>query len=202
MPETLPELTTRRALAMEWIEGRHLQDLKPEEAARMTYMAVEAVTAGLCLTGLVHADPHEGNIMLADNGDLVFLRTFGSTESSPRRRGHLRSLRRRDPVRPRQRLRRIGPGFSGHGIRRDPINWRAKDGDAWQDWHPSGKAVMAEEVERRMVRRRRRGRASAPWPRCWATWALRGTCLRPLHHFTYKDVSHSGRHRESSGPGF
>ena len=39
----------------------------------MTYMAVEAVTAGLCLTGLVHADPHEGNIMLADNGDLVFL---------------------------------------------------------------------------------------------------------------------------------
>ena len=60
VPETLPELTTRRALAMEWIEGRHLQDLKPEEAARMTYMAVEAVTAGLCLTGLVHADPHEG----------------------------------------------------------------------------------------------------------------------------------------------
>ena len=73
VPETLPELTTRRALAMEWIEGRHLQGLEPEEAARMTYMAVEAVTAGLCLTGLVHADPHEGNIMLADNGDLVFL---------------------------------------------------------------------------------------------------------------------------------
>ena len=73
MPETLPELTTRRALAMEWIEGRHLQGLEPEEAARMTYMAVEAVTAGLCLTGLVHADPHEGNIMLADNDDLVFL---------------------------------------------------------------------------------------------------------------------------------
>ena len=54
VPETLPELTTRRALAMEWIEGRHLQGLEPEEAARMTYMAVEAVTAGLCLTGLVH----------------------------------------------------------------------------------------------------------------------------------------------------
>ena len=39
----------------------------------MTYMSVEAVTAGLVLTGLVHADPHEGNIMLADDGRLVFL---------------------------------------------------------------------------------------------------------------------------------
>ena len=39
----------------------------------MTYMSVEAVTAGLVLTGKVHADPHEGNIMLADDGRLVFL---------------------------------------------------------------------------------------------------------------------------------
>jgi predicted unusual protein kinase regulating ubiquinone biosynthesis (AarF/ABC1/UbiB family) len=51
VPETLPELTTRRALAMEWVDGRHLSDLGPEEAMRMTYMAVEAVTAGLVLTG-------------------------------------------------------------------------------------------------------------------------------------------------------
>ena len=59
VPKTLPALTTRRALAMEWVEGRHLSDLSPEEAMRMTYMACEAVTAGLVLTGLVHADPHE-----------------------------------------------------------------------------------------------------------------------------------------------
>ena len=39
----------------------------------MTYMSCEAVTAGLVLTGIVHADPHEGNIMLADDGRLVFL---------------------------------------------------------------------------------------------------------------------------------
>ena len=35
-----------------------------------------------------------------------------------------------------------------------PINWRAKDGDAWLDAHPSGRPlpeVMAEEVERRMA---------------------------------------------------
>ena len=107
VPDTLPELTTRRAMAMEWVRGRrrlsdlartaharpthhhrspprrprspvqvhgrHLKDLNPEEAMRMTYMSCEAVTAGLVLTGLVHADPHEGNIMLADDGRLVFL---------------------------------------------------------------------------------------------------------------------------------
>ena len=73
VPKTLPELTTRRALAMEWVYGRHLSALSPEEAMRMTYMSVEAVTAGLVLTGKVHADPHEGNIMLADDGRLVFL---------------------------------------------------------------------------------------------------------------------------------
>ena len=33
------------------VYGRHLSDLQPEEAMRMTYMSVEAVTAGLVLTG-------------------------------------------------------------------------------------------------------------------------------------------------------
>ena len=39
----------------------------------MTNMAVDAVTASLVLTGFVHADPHEGNIMLGDDGRLYFL---------------------------------------------------------------------------------------------------------------------------------
>ena len=35
----------------------------------MTRVAVvEACTASLVLTGYVHADPHEGNLMLADDG--------------------------------------------------------------------------------------------------------------------------------------
>ena len=60
-------------LVNEWIHGRHLSDLGRKEGLRMTSMAVEAVTAGLVLTGQVHADPHEGNVMLADDGRLVFL---------------------------------------------------------------------------------------------------------------------------------
>ena len=34
---------------------------------------MEAFARMILDIGLVHADPHEGNIMLADNGDLVFL---------------------------------------------------------------------------------------------------------------------------------
>lgn len=50
-----------------------MSDLTKDEGMKMTAMAVEAVTAGLVLTGQVHADPHEGNIMLADDGRLVFM---------------------------------------------------------------------------------------------------------------------------------
>lgn len=150
VPETLPELTTRRALGMEWIDGRHLQDLEPEEAARMTYMAVEAVTAGLCLTGLVHADPHEGNVMLADNGDLVFL-DFGLMSRVDENiceafAAGIQCVLAKDYV-------GLVKAFQATGFVGSPINWRAQDGDDWLDAHPSGRPlpeVMAEEVERRM----------------------------------------------------
>jgi predicted unusual protein kinase regulating ubiquinone biosynthesis (AarF/ABC1/UbiB family) len=150
VPETLPELTTRRALSMEWIDGRHLQDLAPEEAARMTYMAVEAVTAGLCLTGLVHADPHEGNVMLADNGDLVFL-DFGLMSRVDENiceafAAGIQCVLAKDYV-------GLVKAFQATGFVGSPINWRAQDGDDWLDAHPSGRPlpeVMAEEVERRM----------------------------------------------------
>jgi len=62
-----------RVLVSEWVYGRHLKDLSKEEQLRMCAMSVEAVTAGLVLTGIVHADPHEGNLMLDDDGHLVFL---------------------------------------------------------------------------------------------------------------------------------
>ncbi len=65
--------STRRVLITEWIPGRHLENLNKEEGLAMTRMAVEACTASICLTGYVHADPHEGNLMLHDDGRIVFL---------------------------------------------------------------------------------------------------------------------------------
>ena len=73
MPAVVPELTSGKVIVSEWVFGRHLEDLSPAEALRFCTMSVEAVTAGLVCTGLVHADPHEGNMMLADDGRIVFL---------------------------------------------------------------------------------------------------------------------------------
>lgn len=74
VPRTLHDYSPGpRVIVTEWVHGRHLDKLTTAEGLRMTYMAVEAVTASLVVTGIVHADPHEGNIMLADDGRLVFL---------------------------------------------------------------------------------------------------------------------------------
>ena len=73
VPRFLPELSTDRVLTTEWIRGNHLEALGLRDGALMTQLAVEACTASLVLTGFVHADPHEGNIMLQDDGKVVFL---------------------------------------------------------------------------------------------------------------------------------
>ncbi|KAH8098086.1 hypothetical protein JL720_1011 [Aureococcus anophagefferens] len=66
VPTFLPELST-------WIKGDHMERLGRRDGALMTQLAVEACTASLVLTGFVHADPHEGNLMLQDDGKVVFL---------------------------------------------------------------------------------------------------------------------------------
>ena len=149
VPKTLPELTTRRALGMEWVYGRHLSDLSPEEAMRMTYMSVEAVTAGLVLTGQVHADPHEGNIMLADDGRLVFL-DFGlmsgvEDDIQEAFASGIQCVLSKD-------YKGLVRAFVNTGFIGTPIEWRAKESDPWQTTHPKGDCVevMAAELKERM----------------------------------------------------
>jgi len=72
-PDIVWDLSTTRVLVTEWVPGRHLSDLTRDEGLLMTRMAVEACTASMVLTGFIHNDPHEGNIMLHDDGKLVFL---------------------------------------------------------------------------------------------------------------------------------
>jgi len=79
-PKPVPQYSTTKVLVTEWVQGAHLSALPAEQGLRMTRMAVEACTASLVLTGFVHADPHEGNIMLEDDGRLVFL-DFGLMSS-------------------------------------------------------------------------------------------------------------------------
>ena len=76
-PEWLPQYTgpegRARILTTEWIDGNHIADLPQEKKLIMAQMAVEACVAQLIYTGFVHADPHEGNMMLDKNDMLVFL---------------------------------------------------------------------------------------------------------------------------------
>ena len=65
-----------RVLTTEWIEGRQISGAGPRGASGLTMaqMAVEACVAQLTYTGFVHADPHEGNMLLDErDGGLVFL---------------------------------------------------------------------------------------------------------------------------------
>ena len=150
VPDAIPELTTRRAMGMEWVHGRHLSDLDPEEAMRMTYMSCEAVTAGLVLTGLVHADPHEGNIMLADDGRLVFL-DFGlmsvvEEDIMEAFASGIQCVLSKD-------YRGLVQAFKDTGFIGNPIEWRAKEADPWQTSHPDGDdlvGIMAKELQERM----------------------------------------------------
>ena len=77
-PKWFPAFTgpegSARVLTTEWIEGKHISDLPPDKRLVMAQMAVEACVAQLTYTGFVHADPHEGNILLDErDGGLVFL---------------------------------------------------------------------------------------------------------------------------------
>lgn len=134
---------------MEWVYGRHLSDLNPMEAMQMTYMSCEAVTAGLVLTGLVHADPHEGNIMLADDGRLIFL-DFGLMSRVDDNimeafaSGILCVLN--------QNYEGLVQSFVDTGFVGSPLEWRPEEAAPWQRTHPDGEPVqvMADELRTRM----------------------------------------------------
>lgn len=72
--EALRHARAARTHRASWAACRVLAHLTaPSPCPPGHSMAVDAVTASLVLTGIVHADPHEGNIMLGDNGRLYFL---------------------------------------------------------------------------------------------------------------------------------
>jgi len=68
-------LATDKVLVTQFVNGDHLQNLdNPKHGLALTRMAVEACTASMVLTGFVHADPHEGNLMYREeDGRIVFL---------------------------------------------------------------------------------------------------------------------------------
>jgi predicted unusual protein kinase regulating ubiquinone biosynthesis (AarF/ABC1/UbiB family) len=63
VPKFYPELSTRRILVSEWVNGVKLSTCPPEEVKTLTSIAQEAFLVQLLEVGLFHADPHPGNIL-------------------------------------------------------------------------------------------------------------------------------------------
>ncbi|CAI5954655.1 unnamed protein product [Closterium sp. NIES-65] len=92
VPAIRSDLTSRRVLTMEWVEGERTSDLLAqaqgvlgaaggEEARqrakqkllRMVGIGVESSLEQLLVTGVLHADPHPGNLLLTPQGQVAYL---------------------------------------------------------------------------------------------------------------------------------
>lgn len=74
VPEFYPELSGKTVLTMERIRGRRINDLKgTPEAARIIERLVEVAFDHTFIDGVFHADPHPGNLLVNDAGELCFI---------------------------------------------------------------------------------------------------------------------------------
>lgn len=71
----VPELTTRCVLTTEWVDGRRIDDLSlgVESVEQSVQLAVAAYLTMLLDTGVLHADPHPGNLLITPDGKLCIL---------------------------------------------------------------------------------------------------------------------------------
>ena len=77
-PRIFTELSTRRVLTMEFIEGTRFHDLRPlllppAERRRVATMGAEAIFKMAFEDGFFHGDPHPGNLILTPQGELALL---------------------------------------------------------------------------------------------------------------------------------
>jgi predicted unusual protein kinase regulating ubiquinone biosynthesis (AarF/ABC1/UbiB family) len=88
-PEVVSEVTTRRVLVMEYLNGTKVDRLGPRfETGELRFDDVMERLTGVYLRmmmtdGFMHADPHPGNLMVAEDGSIVVL-DWGMVLSVPR----------------------------------------------------------------------------------------------------------------------
>ncbi|CAK0802705.1 unnamed protein product, partial [Prorocentrum cordatum] len=70
VPDVVWSRTRPRVLTMGWLSGRKARQLNAQEKLAMVRMAAPCLSLQLMGAGFVHCDPHEGNMMLLDDGRL------------------------------------------------------------------------------------------------------------------------------------
>jgi len=78
IPKVYTELSTKKVLTMEYIEGTRFHDiiprlLTPSERRHVAAMGAEAIFKMAFADGFFHGDPHPGNLVLTPEGDLALL---------------------------------------------------------------------------------------------------------------------------------
>lgn len=87
-PEALPAWTRRRILVLEYVRGTRIDRLHDRLArgelrfADIVDAVAEAYVRMIAVDGFLHADPHPGNLLVDDDGRLVFL-DFGMAIDLP-----------------------------------------------------------------------------------------------------------------------
>jgi ubiquinone biosynthesis protein len=80
-PRVYPEVSTRRVLVEEWIDGRPLRQVQPDlptaERKLLARSLLEGILGQIFELGVFHADPHAGNVLVDAEGRVVLL-DFGS----------------------------------------------------------------------------------------------------------------------------
>ena len=82
LPTMYPQWSTHRVLVMELIEGKSMEraspDLDSEARTQLAHTLMEATYHQVFVAGYFHGDPHPGNILVQEDGTVVFL-DFGVT---------------------------------------------------------------------------------------------------------------------------
>ncbi|SDG85336.1 ABC1 kinase family protein [Roseospirillum parvum] len=81
LPEPVPELSTRRLLAMTWLDGTPLLDQKgapQEQRNALAHSMFRAWYVPFYNYGVIHGDPHLGNYQVRADGTSINLLDFGA----------------------------------------------------------------------------------------------------------------------------
>ena len=89
VPQPVEELTTRRVLTMDFVPGRTVTDITDVgrtdvDGPELTDQLFKAYLDQILVAGFFHADPHPGNVLLADDGRLVLLDLGMTAQVEPR----------------------------------------------------------------------------------------------------------------------
>ena len=82
-PIIIESLSTDRILVSQWVDGTRLDQSTEGDVARLCGVALNAYLVMLLETGILHCDPHPGNLLRTTDGKLCIL-DFGMTLETPK----------------------------------------------------------------------------------------------------------------------